>query len=130
MKFELDYLEELAKLINRNNLSEICIEENGKKIIFRKECVSSEPVLEQQKAETTPAKEEKKVLSDKRTPITSPMVGTFYASPSPDKEPYVKVGDEIKAGETVCIIEAMKLLNEIESDSTDDKELELTELLL
>ena len=44
------------------------------------------------------------------------MVGTFYASPSPDKEPYVKVGDEIKAGETVCIIEAMKLLNEIESD--------------
>lgn len=44
------------------------------------------------------------------------MVGTFYRSPSPDKGPYVKVGDEINAGDTVCIIEVMKLFNEIESD--------------
>lgn len=48
--------------------------------------------------------------------ITSPMVGTFYASPSPDKPAFVKVGDMVKKGQTVCIIEAMKLLNEIESE--------------
>ncbi len=46
----------------------------------------------------------------------SPMVGTFYAQPSPDKAPFVKVGDRVKKGQTLCIIEAMKLLNEIESE--------------
>lgn len=49
-------------------------------------------------------------------PIKSPIVGTFYRSPSPEKGPYVKVGDKIEAGTVVCIVEAMKLFNEIESD--------------
>ena len=48
--------------------------------------------------------------------IRSPMVGTFYRSPSPDKAPYVKIGDSVQVGEVVCIIEAMKLFNEIESE--------------
>lgn len=48
--------------------------------------------------------------------VKSPMIGTFYRSPSPDKEAYVKVGDMIKKGDTVCIVEAMKLFNEIESE--------------
>lgn len=48
--------------------------------------------------------------------VKSPMVGTFYRSPSPGAKPFVEVGDTVKAGQTVCIIEAMKLLNEIESD--------------
>ena len=50
--------------------------------------------------------------------ITSPIVGTFYASPSPDKPPFVKVGDNVNAGDVVCIIESMKLMNEINSDFT------------
>jgi acetyl-CoA carboxylase biotin carboxyl carrier protein len=50
--------------------------------------------------------------------IKSPIVGTFYRSPSPEKGPYVKVGDKVSAGATVCIVEAMKLFNEIESDVT------------
>jgi acetyl-CoA carboxylase biotin carboxyl carrier protein len=50
--------------------------------------------------------------------VTSPMVGTFYRSPSPGAEPFVQVGDSVKEGQTLCIIEAMKLLNEIESDKT------------
>ena len=48
--------------------------------------------------------------------LTSPIVGTFYAAPSPDAEPYVRVGDRVQKGQVVCIIEAMKLMNEIESD--------------
>jgi acetyl-CoA carboxylase biotin carboxyl carrier protein len=48
--------------------------------------------------------------------ITSPIVGTFYRAPNPDAEPYVKVGDGVEAGQTLCIVEAMKLMNEIESD--------------
>jgi acetyl-CoA carboxylase biotin carboxyl carrier protein len=50
--------------------------------------------------------------------LKAPMVGTFYRSPSPDAKPFVEVGQNVKAGETVCIIEAMKLMNEIEADAT------------
>lgn len=50
------------------------------------------------------------------TPLTSPMVGTFYRAPSPGADPLVKVGDTVKKGQVVCIIEAMKLLNEVEAD--------------
>ena len=49
--------------------------------------------------------------------VKSPMVGTFYRSPSPDAKPFVQVGDTVKAGQTICIIEAMKLMNEIEADA-------------
>jgi len=48
--------------------------------------------------------------------VKSPMVGTFYRSPAPDAEPFVEIGDTVKAGQTICIIEAMKLMNEIEAD--------------
>jgi acetyl-CoA carboxylase biotin carboxyl carrier protein len=48
--------------------------------------------------------------------ITSPMVGTFYQAPSPDSPPYVKVGDKVKKGQTLCIIEAMKIMNELEAE--------------
>ena len=51
------------------------------------------------------------------TPLTSPMVGTFYRAPSPGAEPFVKVGDTVKKGQVVCIIEAMKLLYEVEADT-------------
>ena len=67
-------------------------------------------------------KEEQKIFESKTSNnenkkiIKSPMVGTFYASPSPDKAPFVKVGDNIKKGQIVCIVEAMKLMNEIESE--------------
>lgn len=54
--------------------------------------------------------------ADQYKEIRSPMVGTFYRSPSPDKPPYIKVGDSIEAGDVVCIVEAMKLFNEIESE--------------
>lgn len=54
--------------------------------------------------------------SNKYIEIKSPMIGTFYNTPSPDAEPFVKVGDSIKIGQTVCIVEAMKLFNEIESE--------------
>lgn len=53
---------------------------------------------------------------EEETYITSPIVGTFYSAPSPEAKAFVKVGDRVKAGETVCILEAMKLMNEIESD--------------
>ena len=52
--------------------------------------------------------------------VKSPIVGTFYTAPSPDAAPFVKVGDHVKAGQTICIIEAMKLMNEIEADAAGE----------
>lgn len=66
----------------------------------------------------TPPEPKPVVTSSNVVEVRSPMVGTFYASPSPDAEPYVKVGDFVKEGQILCIIEAMKLMNEIESEVT------------
>ncbi|MBD3402665.1 acetyl-CoA carboxylase biotin carboxyl carrier protein [candidate division GN15 bacterium] len=63
-----------------------------------------------------PAKPAEETPSDNLVPITSPMVGTFYASPAPDADPYVSVNEKISIGQVVCIVEAMKLMNEIESE--------------
>lgn len=59
---------------------------------------------------------EETAAADEETYITSPIVGTFYSAPSPEAKAFVKVGDHVKAGQTVCILEAMKLMNEIEAD--------------
>ncbi|MDY0290780.1 MAG: acetyl-CoA carboxylase biotin carboxyl carrier protein [Desulfuromonadaceae bacterium] len=56
------------------------------------------------------------VLGDKQERVASPIVGTFYAAPSPESDPYVKVGDVVDSGQTLCIVEAMKLMNEIEAE--------------
>lgn len=69
-------------------------------------------------AEESAAQPESALSSPKNNhvPITSPMIGTFYQAPNPDAEAFVKVGDKVKPGKTVCVIEAMKLFNEIESE--------------
>ena len=69
-----------------------------------------EPDLKNKISET-----KKNIVSSSKT-ITSPIVGTFYRRPAPDKDPYVKVGDVIDAGQIVCIVEAMKMMNEIKSE--------------
>ncbi len=77
----------------------------------RQEIVTQEMVVE---STTVTSKEDKN--EQKWVDITSPMVGTFYSAPAPDEEPFVSVGDRINKGDTVCIIEAMKLMNEIEAE--------------
>ena len=127
MKFDTDYIEKLAKIIADNELTEISMEDGEQAITIRKdlpEVISTGlPVAApvQAAAPTTaaaassqPAEPTKEVK--KGNAIVSPMVGMFYAKPAPDAEPFVKVGDSIAAGDTVCIIEAMKMMNEIESE--------------
>jgi acetyl-CoA carboxylase biotin carboxyl carrier protein len=67
-------------------------------------------------APSAPTEAPVSVANDKLHTIKSPMIGTFYRSPSPDKPPFVNVGDEVKPGQTLCIVEAMKLFNEIECE--------------
>ena len=130
MKFDLEYLEKLANIIYENDLSEITLEDDEKAVCIKREkqqvvqaaapMVMPATVTSQVVAPTSaiaPATEEAKVeRASKGNPITSPMVGTFYAAPSPDAPAFVKVGDTVSAGQVVCIIEAMKLMNEIEAE--------------
>ena len=125
MKFEIDYIEKLAKIIADNELTEISLEDGEQAITIRKdlaEVVTTAAVAPAAPApvvcQTTvnPAVVEVEKEAPKGKAITSPMVGTFYAAPSPDAEPFVEVGKTIAEGDVVCIVEAMKLMNEIESE--------------
>jgi acetyl-CoA carboxylase biotin carboxyl carrier protein len=130
-------IQDLIKTINKSNISELSIEEKDFKITIRQKedkvvTVAAAPVAPVQAMQALPAtapaqaaqapaaaaapapaapsKEENLVT------IKSPMIGTFYRRPSPDKPLFAEVGDEIQVGKVVCIIEAMKLFNEIESE--------------
>lgn len=115
------YIQELAELLTENSLTEISVKDGEKEIVIKKEkeVVASAPsaVIS---AQATGAAGESFVCSPievkKGKPVTSPMVGTFYKSPSPDSKPFVEIGTSVSDGQVVCIIEAMKLMNEIESD--------------
>lgn len=125
MNFEIEYIEKLANLIDEKSLSEIILEDGEQAITIKREInqtvvQSANPVaIMPQTPQVQSAKEEtvqENTSSSKGTPITSPMVGAFYAAPSPGAKPFVKVGDIVSAGQVVCIVEAMKLMNEIESE--------------
>ena len=126
MKFDTDYIEKLAKIISDNSLTEISLEDGEQAITIRKDLPEviqavapavQAPAAPQAAAPAPAAAQaEQKPVAKKGTPITSPMVGTFYKSPSPDAAPFVEVGQTIKQGDVVCIVEAMKLMNEIESE--------------
>ena len=124
MKFGLKYLEKWAKLMNESELTEMQLEDQEQSIVLKREkqTVTAQqmiPVAETKiiQQETTEVKNEIKAEPVKTgKAIKSPMVGTFYKAASPDAPAFVEVGSLIAQGEVVCIIEAMKLMNEIESD--------------
>lgn len=119
-------IQELIDLLRRNNLTELELERHGVRIRVRHEpggktvtttvqespAVSAQPAA-QPTAAHAPLPED---IAGMVT-VTSPIVGTFYRSPSPDADPYVEEGDMVKKGQVLCIVEAMKLMNEIESET-------------
>ncbi len=127
MKFESDYIEKLAKIIADNGLTEISLEDGEQAITIRKDLPevnmvaapavqAAAPVASQTPQAAAPQAPAAKEAEVKGKPITSPMVGTFYAASSPDAAPFVEVGSTVAVGDVVCIIEAMKLMNEIKSE--------------
>jgi len=120
MKFDIDYVEKLAKVLADNSLTEISLEDGEQAITIRKDVIGvttqAAPVVSAQPAAQTTPEKAPSEPAKKGKPLTSPMVGTFYSAPAPDAEPFVKVGQTIKEGDIVCIVEAMKLMNEIESE--------------
>jgi len=112
-------LEELVKFMEENDLCELEIEEEGRKIKLKKYTPTiSEINLSQEKKESTSseATSQKETKKENLIEMKSPMVGTFYRAPSPGAKPFVEEGDIINPGDVVCIIEAMKLMNEIKAE--------------
>lgn len=122
-------IQDLIDLLRRNNLTELEVERQGMRIRVRHEIgIKSVTSSVQESAQNipqtsahpaAPAGQPAQDTTGMLT-ITSPIVGTFYRSPSPDADPYVEEGDVVKKGQVLCIVEAMKLMNEIESE-TDGK---------
>jgi len=126
MKIELDYIEKLVKLLSDNELTELTLEDGEKAVIIKKEkevvatqvASMAAPVQAAVSAATAAEVPKPEIVKEvsKGVPITSPMVGTFYRAPSPGAPPFTDLGKTVSVGQIVCIIEAMKLMNEIESD--------------
>lgn len=132
-------IQELIKMINKSNIGELTIEQKDFKVTIKQKeekvmqmvagplqaapvyATTPQPaaISQQSSATNTPAAEKPKATDT--TPsnfitIKSPMIGTFYRKSTPDKPNFVEVGDDVNEGKVVCIIEAMKLFNEIESE--------------
>lgn len=144
--FKIQEIREIIRLIDQSSIQEFTYENEGTSITLKKysnaqpvHSVPQAPVQDEQPAQPaasapvqnanptaeapvenkvseTPKQETKTEDDANYVKITSPMVGTFYAAPAPDKPPYVKVGDKVKEDTVVCIVEAMKLFNEIEAE--------------
>lgn len=119
-------IKEMINLMNENGLVELEIEKDGTRIRLKKTGAGTEissggtVVIEKTRLSPVETKEgvfeASEKLSSKTVEIKAPMVGTFYRAPSPESPPYVEVGQIIESGQVICIIEAMKLMNEIKSE--------------
>lgn len=113
-EWSLEDLKEIMTLFSKSNLSELVIESGENKLILKRgdnvvNIISEKEVKKEQEEKESSVKEEEGVY------ITAPLVGVFYRSPAPGAPPFVEEGDLVEPGQTVCIIEAMKLMNEIKS---------------
>ena len=121
-KIDLDSIRELTDLAVEKDLSELEYENSGQRIRIVRQgpavaaAASPVPAAAQPAPPAASAETEAAAGGNSASYIESPMVGTFYASPAPDAPPFVQTGDRIEKGRTVCIVEAMKLMNEIEAD--------------
>jgi acetyl-CoA carboxylase biotin carboxyl carrier protein len=142
---DLKEIKELIKLVNQSEVGLLQVEKDDFKIkIVHKDCYSKNqgqapvmyaapsygnpvsvhatPVTKEESTQTAepsaPKAEDNAASNGNYVTVHSPMIGTFYRSPGPDKDPYVKVGDTVSKGDIICVVEAMKLFNEIECETT------------
>ena len=125
----LKEIKEMIQLMNENSLAELELEQDGVKIRLKKNAagfVEQSLVSEMRPVQTAGQSAREKAQNGEslkppqpvapRTIIKSPMVGTFYSAPAPDAPPFIQAGAQVEVGQVVCIIEAMKLMNEIKSE--------------
>ncbi len=134
VNMDVDEIKALIELFERSSLTELTLERGGARLVLKRE--TSAPVVpaafSAASAGTTEAgagadpgaagkaeakeKEQAKEEALEGYVVRSPIVGTFYRRPAPDEDPYVEVGDEVRAGDVVCIVEAMKVMNEVRTE--------------
>ncbi len=123
---DIKHIRELIKLMKDNDLTEIRINEGEEKLLLKRGTGDVVQVTNMPAAQIAPPAAAQPAENQTQKPaeseavnyitIDSPMVGTFYAAPAPDAEPYVKVGDKVTPETVVCIVEAMKVMNEIKAE--------------
>ncbi len=113
---ELEDLKGLIELLKDTDITELLVEKDGTKVKIKREKIFSSVEIPSPKVQESIIKETEDETQRLIT-VTSPIVGTFYRSPSPDAPPFIEAGTRIKKGQVLCIIEAMKLMNEIESEA-------------
>ena len=134
---DLRKIKKLMELLEESGIAEIEVKEGEESIKLSRNITSSaaplqqmvqQPMMvpQQQATQTASQVENKKddSLNQNRNTVNSPMVGTFYASASPESKPFVTVGQSVKKGDTLCILEAMKMMNQVQAES-DGKILEI-----
>ncbi len=125
---DLDHLREILDLVAEADVSEVEIEEEDLRVVIRKHApvAAMPPQVTYTTAPTAAVAPSAPAAAEPATPaaasaptgteVHAPIVGTYYAASSPDSDPFIKVGDRVSTGDVLCIIEAMKLMNEIESE--------------
>jgi acetyl-CoA carboxylase biotin carboxyl carrier protein len=118
---KISYIKKLIKIVELSEIEELEVRKWWTKVRISKRRPTGAPtaggqVLEVGSAPAPPTAEEEKAVAENLVEINSPMVGTFYRAPSPGAQSYVQVGERVTPGQVVCIIEAMKLMNEIEAE--------------
>ena len=137
LKLDHDDLNHLIEKISNSDIQEFCLEGEDFKLEIKRNLVSNQQIIQSQPASDVRSQEDENKSGEKNnfsspppepTPsvappgrsdlldITSPMVGTFYRASAPGEDPFVEIGSSIAVGQTICILEAMKLMNEIESE--------------
>lgn len=114
---EIEDLKGLIELLKETDITELQIEKDGSKVKIKREKLlssieMSKPAVAQEKPSSEISEETQRLIT-----VTSPIVGTFYRAASPEAEPFVQAGSRVKKGQVLCIIEAMKLMNEIECEA-------------
>jgi acetyl-CoA carboxylase biotin carboxyl carrier protein len=123
VEFDLNQVRELLAMLNQTDVEELCLKSNDFELTIRKGAPAmmapAAPASASQALDPLPmpSSSPAPAPNDKNwVEVTSPIVGTFYRSPAPDEPSFIEVGDVIQRGQTLCIIEAMKLMNELESE--------------
>lgn len=125
MEFDLNQVRELLSILNQTDIEELCLKSSDFELTIRKGAapavaIASPPAslpVSEPTPTTASASPVATAASNKNwVEVTSPMVGTFYRAPGPDEPPYINVGDVVRSGQVICIIEAMKLMNELEAE--------------
>jgi acetyl-CoA carboxylase biotin carboxyl carrier protein len=116
---ELEDLKELIELLKDTDITELQVEKEGTKVKIKREKIITsiempvhKPAAFQDKISAETEEETRRLVT-----ITSPIVGTFYRAPTPETSPFVELGSSVTKGQVLCTVEAMKLMNEIESDA-------------